>query len=64
MPCDQQTAGPQPSSEWAADCMLWRKRILTGSKAHWCSDWDGLPVDETTPEFECCTCFAGDPAHD
>lgn len=44
-------------TEWEADCMKWRGRVLTGRFAHWCYDWDGLPVDETTPdEFECCGC--------
>lgn len=30
---------------------------LTGKYKHYCLDWDGLPVDETCPEFECCTCY-------
>ncbi len=33
--------------------MKWRKRVLTGEHAHFCNDWDGLPVDETTPEWPC-----------
>jgi len=41
---------------WNEDCMRWRGRVLTGAKAHWCGDWDGLPVDETMPEWPC-TCF-------
>ena len=49
---------PIPSPEWEEDCLKWRGVVLTGKKAHWCLDWDGLPVDETTPEFECCTCFS------
>lgn len=25
---------------------------------HYCFDWDGMTVDETTPaEMSCCTCF-------
>lgn len=48
----------QPSEDWKADCMKWRGRVLAGKYAHWCPDWDFLPVDETTPnEFDCCTCF-------
>jgi hypothetical protein len=39
--------------DWVRDCLLWRKRVLTGKHAHWCDDWDGLPVDETTPEWPC-----------
>jgi hypothetical protein len=41
------------ADEWAADCLRWRGRVLTGKYAHWCYDWDGLPIDETTPEFPC-----------
>ena len=28
-------------------------RVLTGKYRHWCDDWDGLPIDETTPEWPC-----------
>jgi hypothetical protein len=35
------------------DCMRWRGKVLTGKFAHWCEEWDGLPVDETTPEWPC-----------
>jgi hypothetical protein len=42
---------------WVEDCMRWRGKVLDGKYAHWCYDWDGLPVDETTDEFECCTCI-------
>ncbi len=42
--------------DWIDDCMRWRGRVLTGRCGHWCYDWDGLPVDETTSEFDCCTC--------
>jgi hypothetical protein len=46
------------SEQWIEDCMHWRGRVLTGEKAHWCRDWDGLPVDETCDEeFSCCHCF-------
>lgn len=48
-----------PATDFAEDCMQWRGRILTGRYAHWCYDWDGLPVDETTAdEFDCCTCYS------
>lgn len=43
------TANP----EWIADCRHWRGRVLTGRAAHWCFAWDGLPIDETTPEWPC-----------
>lgn len=29
---------------------------LTGKFRHWCPDWDGMPIDETMDEFDCCTC--------
>ena len=45
------------SEEWFRESKKWVGRILDGQYAHWCDDWDGLPVDETTKEFECCTCF-------
>jgi hypothetical protein len=44
--------------DWIADCMHWRGTVLHGQFMHWCNDWDGLPVDETTPdEFDCCYCW-------
>lgn len=44
-------------ADWIEDCMKWRGKVLKGEKAHWCYEWDGLPIDETTPEFESCLCF-------
>jgi len=44
---------PTPYKEWEKDCLKWRGRILTGNNAHWCLDWDCLPVDDTTPEWPC-----------
>jgi hypothetical protein len=42
--------------EFDRDCLKWRGRLLTGKYAHWCYDWDGLPIDETTQEWPCrCT---------
>lgn len=29
---------------------------LTGKMKHFCPDWDFMAIDETTPEFEACTC--------
>jgi len=52
---------PADLAEWDADCLRWRGRVLTGERAHWCFDWDGLPVDETTPEMACCHCFDARP---
>ena len=47
--------------EWVHDCLKWRGKVLTGKYAHWCEEWDCLPVDETTPEFPC-LCFSDDEA--
>jgi len=38
---------------WEDECMKWRGRVLTGRYAHYCFDRDGLPVDETCPEWDC-----------
>ena len=46
-----------PATDFAEECFHWRGRMLTGVKAHFCYDWDGLPVDETTEEIACCHCL-------
>lgn len=43
----------QPSTDWIVDCRHWRGRVLTGQYAHWCYQWDDLPMDETCPEWPC-----------
>lgn len=43
-------------TDWEADCMEWRGRILDGNDAHWCPDWDDLPIDSTCEEYPC-YCF-------
>lgn len=44
-------------SAWTEDCNRYWGRVLTGTKKHWCPDWDYLPIDETTKtEIDCCTC--------
>lgn len=30
---------------------------LTGKQKHLCVEWDGLAIDEGSPEFEACLCF-------
>lgn len=45
------------SEDWKADCLRWRGKVLTGRQAHWCPDWDFLPVDETTLEINGCNCW-------
>jgi len=47
-------------TDFEIDSMHWRGRILTGQLAHWCYDWDLLPVDETTIEIESCTCVTAE----
>lgn len=44
--------------QWKHESLHWRGVILRGWLAHYCNDWDGLPVDETTSEFSCCTCYS------
>ncbi len=46
--------------DWKIDSLKWRGEVLKGEYAHWCHEWDGLPVDETTDEFTACTCFPDD----
>jgi hypothetical protein len=35
------------------DCWKWRRALLTGKYAHWCAEWDDLPIDETCAEWPC-----------
>jgi hypothetical protein len=49
--------------QWAEDCQKWRGHLLTGVYAHWCSDWDALPVDGHMREWNCCHCFRGQGAN-
>ena len=39
--------------EFIDDSRRWRGRVLTGKYAHWCPEWDDLPMDETCPEWDC-----------
>lgn len=64
------TTGWNVSKElhWQKDSAHWRGKVLTGKFRHWCDEWDGLPIDETCPEWSC-GCFptvsytrASDPA--
>lgn len=49
------------SEDWEMDSMHWHGKVLTGTRAHWCDDYDGLPVDDTCCEALNCTCFHGTP---
>jgi hypothetical protein len=42
--------------EWKEDCIHHHDRVLTGKYAHWCPEFDYLPIDETIDEFEYCLC--------
>lgn len=48
------------SKEWRQDCLTHHHRVLTGEYAHWCHDWDGLPLDASCHEITCCECFPED----
>ena len=50
----------KPSDDWIEDCMHHHGKVLTGKYAHWCPEFDFLPIDETCFEFEYCTCDKGD----
>lgn len=47
------------NQEFERDSKKWHGRILRGQYAHWCDDWDDLPIDETCMEFTACTCYSG-----
>jgi hypothetical protein len=47
------------SAAWVRASYHWRGKVLLGRHAHWCDNWDGLPVDETCPEWPC-GCNSGD----
>lgn len=45
------------SLSWVQDAYSWRGHAMLGKYAHWCQEWDDLPVDETTEEWASCTCY-------
>ncbi len=47
---------------WDVVCMRYRGRVLHGKHAHYCDDWDGLPIEEGDKEMESCTCLFDDHA--
>ena len=49
---------PDEMEAWEEDCLRGRGRKLAGELSHWCYDWDSLPVDETTDEISCCSCWS------
>ena len=46
----------EPSEDFKAECMRTYGRVLTGQHAHWCPEWDFMPIDETCAEWQSCTC--------
>lgn len=44
------------SKDWIEDCLRYHGRVLNGGKAHWCPDWDYLPIDDSCRELKACTC--------
>jgi hypothetical protein len=43
------------------ECLAMYGELLTGGHKHFCWEWDGLPIDDTMDEFECCLCYKEDP---
>jgi len=43
-------------TEFEKECIRWYGEKLTGNYAHYCPDWDYLPIDDTCVEFQSCTC--------
>jgi hypothetical protein len=43
----------EPHPQFVEDSMKWRGRVLRGKYAHWCPEWDELPIDETCSEWPC-----------
>ena len=48
-------------SKIISDSLTWFGVTLRGEFLHYCPDWDGLPIDETTTEFAVCHCYDDDP---
>lgn len=42
------------SQQWKEDSLMWRGKVLGGPDAHWCNDWDGLPINAFDVEYSCC----------
>lgn len=55
-----ETSRAGQTEEFKRDSMKWHGVVLTGKFAHWCNDWDFLPIDETCDEFTSC-CDVVDP---
>lgn len=40
-------------TDFEAGSLQFHGQLLFGTFAHWCMDWDDLPIDETCPEWPC-----------
>jgi hypothetical protein len=51
--------GPRPKfgENFDFDSYRFHHRILVGKYAHYCLEWDELPIDETCKEIEVCNCY-------
>lgn len=50
----------KPSKDWVEDCNKFWGRVLDGPNAHWCLEFDDLPIDDTCiMEMSVCLCDAG-----
>ena len=47
----------KPSQHWIEDSTHWYGRVLSGTYAHWCPEWDDLPIDESCMEIISCGCY-------
>lgn len=43
---------------WVRDCLVWCGYVMSSPSAHYCNDWDGIPVDCYRDEAETCDDFA------
>ena len=67
MKCEKCGYSDNGSGDWAhacgplwtnfdQDCLQIHGKVLKGKKAHYCPEFDYLPIDETSYEFQYCTC--------
>lgn len=45
------------NASWETICLRYRGRVLKGKLAHYCGDWDFLPIEEGDEEMKSCTCY-------
>lgn len=50
---NDQFDGDEPT--WETECIRYYGKVLRGPDAHWCADFDGLPVTAFTRSYICCT---------